>query len=273
MRKIDLHLHTNYSDGTDTPQQVVEAVKAAGIAAFTISDHDTVDGFSEAQAVAARLQVEFIPGIELSCDYEGIDVHVLGFLFDAQDDALRIHLATQYRLRRERVKRSVMLLAGQGVRIDADEVLELAGHGTVGRPHIARVMLKYGYVGSFREAFDVYLGSGKPAYVAGSDISTEEGIALIRNAGGIPVIAHPIFLGNDDLLAVFKQQGALGIEAYHSKHSPAQRQRYAALAHQLGMVCTGGSDYHGDGNQEGSAVGCADVDYACLEELRALQQR
>lgn len=267
MSTADLHLHTTFSDGTDTVERVVELARAAGLSAIAITDHDNTEAIPLAAPLAARSGIELIPGIEMSASAEGAEVHVLGYLFDPAHAAFQQHLAQQRVRRVDRVRDMVKQLEGVGVRIDAEEVFALAGEGTVGRPHVARVLVKRGYVSTMPEAFDRYLGDGKPGFVPGSPLVPERIIRLIRDAGGVPVLAHPIYLKNDDLIAQFAQEGLAGLEVYHSSHTPETIRRYERIADECHLLKTGGSDYHGDA-KEGLPIGVVKVPYALVEALK-----
>ena len=266
--RADLHLHTLFSDGTDTPERIVELAAAAGLSVIAITDHDNTQAATLAQPAAARVGLELIPGIEMSASVENIEVHVLGFFFDAEHPALNAHLATQQARRVARVYETVERLRRIGVSISADEVLRVAGPGTVGRPHVARVLLKHGYVSTVAEAFTRYIGTDNPGFVSGSTTPPAEVIGLIRAAGGIPVLAHPIYLKRDALIETFVAEGLVGLEVYHSSHNPETVRRYELIAERLHLLKTGGSDYHGD-SKEGVPVGTAAVPATLVDRLKA----
>lgn len=270
--QADLHLHTTFSDGTERPERVVELAHEAGLSAMAITDHDNTEAFAIAQPLAARLGIELLPGIEMSASAEGAEVHLLGFLFDLQDDDLQRHLAEQQARRVERVREMARRLQRVGVTIDPEEVLQLAGEGTVGRPHVARILMKHGYISSLAEAFQKYIGPENPGFVTGSPVAPATIIRLIRNAGGIPVLAHPIYLKRDDLIEQFVADGLLGLEVYHSSHGPDAVRRYDALAERLQLLKTGGSDFHGD-SKEGVPVGASTVPCTLLEAMKAWPRR
>ncbi len=270
--RADLHLHTTFSDGTERPERVVELASEAGLSAMAITDHDNTEAFAIAQPLAARLGLELIPGIEMSASAEGAEVHILGFFFDLRDGNLQRHLVEQQARRVERVREMARRLARAGVTIDPEEVLQLAGEGTVGRPHVARILLKHGYISSLSEAFQKYIGPDNPGFVPGSTIVPADIIRLLRDAGGIPVLAHPIFLKRDELIEQFAQAGLVGLEVYHSSHTPEQVRRYEALADRLQLLKTGGSDFHGDA-KEGLPVGASTVPLALVEALKAWKRR
>ncbi len=267
-RLADLHLHTTFSDGTETPARVVELVQSAGVSAMAITDHDNVEAIPIAQPVAERFGIELIPGIEMSASAEGLEVHLLGFFIDPGDPALQRHLAEQQARRVARVHEMVRKLQRIGVRIEAEEIFKVAGDGTVGRPHVARVLLKHGYVSTLSEAFSRYIGPDNPGFVPGSPLSPAQVIRVIRQAGGVPVLAHPVYLKRDPLIEAFVRDGLAGLEVYHSGHTPDLVRHYEQLADQLHLLKTGGSDYHGD-SKEGLPVGAVKVPYALIEALKA----
>jgi predicted metal-dependent phosphoesterase TrpH len=267
-RTADLHLHTRFSDGTETPERVVELAKQAGLSVIAITDHDNTDALARSKVAADRHGLELLTGIEMSASFEGLEVHLLGFLFDPAHPVLVQHLREQQARRVERVHEMVKRLVGTGVRIDAEEVFAVAGEGTVGRPHVARVLLKHGYVASLQEAFTRYIGPDNPGFVPGSPLLPAHVIGVIRTAGGIPVLAHPVYMKRDDVIEHFVQDGLAGLEVYHSGHTPELVRRYGQLADRLGLLKTGGSDFHGDA-KEGLSVGAVKVPVALVEALKA----
>lgn len=267
-RTADLHLHTTFSDGTDAPQRLMEMVQRAGLSAAAITDHDNTDAMAIAAPIAERLSIELIPGIEMSASADGVEVHVLGFLMDLQHPGLQRHLVAQQQRRVRRVHEMIKQLQDVGVQITAEEVLTLAGDGTVGRPHVARTLLKHGYVSAMSEAFTKYLSPGKPGFVSGSQHTPDEIFRTIRAAGGVPVLAHPVYLRNDALIESFIEQGLAGLEVYHPGHPPELTQHYERIADRFRLLKTGGSDYHGDA-KEGAPVGAVKIPYELIERLRA----
>ena len=271
-RTADLHLHTRFSDGTDTPERLVELVREAGLSAMAITDHDNVEAIAVAATLATRYGIELIPGIEMSASTDGIEVHLLGFFIDLADAGLQQHLAEQRSRRVERIHEMVHRLQRVGVRITAEEVFQVAGEGTVGRPHVARILLKHGYVSSLSEAFSRYIGPDNPGFVPGSPLSPAQVIRVIRRAGGIPVLAHPVYLKRDALIEKFVNDGLVGLEVYHSGHMPDLVRRYDEIAKRLKLLKTGGSDYHGD-TKEGLPIGAVNIPYALVEALKQWKAR
>ena len=267
----DLHAHSLFSDGTDEPAEVVRRAKAAGLDALALTDHDVIDGLPEAQAAAGEIGLELIPGIEISCmDGERQEVHLLAYWIDARDAALRSTLHQQQESRRRRLDAIILRLAEHGVTVTREEILAIADRGSVGRPHIARALLARGAVQSVEEAFQRFLADDAPCYVKSSELSSAEAIRLVRQAGGVPVVAHPAFLRDDTAIERLYAQGLAGVEAYHGRHSPSVAERYAARAQSLGLLVTGGSDYHGaNKKKEGATLGSVKLPYQHVEALRA----
>lgn len=240
----DLHMHSTASDGSRPPAEVVRHAHAAGLRAIALTDHDTVDGLAEAIAEGDRLGVRVVAGIELSAVEGNTETHVLGLHLDAVD---RMHerLEGLKRMRLTRAERIVEKLNALGIGITMADVLEQAGEGAVGRPHVARAMIAHGWAGDSREAFDRWLGFGRPAFVAKDRLAMTDAIGMIHEAGGIAVLAHPGDAGRRERLEALVAQGLDGVEVRHPSHSPEVLQRLAALSAQLDLVPSGGSDWHG----------------------------
>ncbi|XEC96968.1 PHP domain-containing protein [Paenibacillus tarimensis] len=277
MNRADLHTHTTASDGMRTPTDVVRLAKKAGLAAVAITDHDTVAGVAEALQTGQQLGIEVVPGVEISTSEDGKDIHVLGYFTDLHDKRWLERLATLREGRESRNERIVGMLQGLGIEIAIDDVYKAAGKKaeaeSVGRPHIAEALLRKGVVGSISEAFDRYIGAGKPAFVSIPKVSPFEAIDWIREAGGTSVIAHPGLYGADPLIEALIRHGADGIEVYHSDHSEEDEERYLKLAHAHGMIITGGSDYHGERNDVSyhGGIGNRTVDIGVIRQLKARQ--
>ncbi|MBW4838205.1 MAG: PHP domain-containing protein [Paenibacillaceae bacterium] len=247
----DLHTHTQASDGMNKPAENVRLAKEKGLTGLAITDHDTVAGIAEAQLAGKELGVDVVPGIEISTRAGGRDIHVLGYFLDLEDERLLERLARLRSVREERNGLIIAKLQQLGLAITLEEVKAgltrpLRPDESLGRPHIADVLVRKGYVSDMREAFDRYLAEGKPGYASLPRIAPEEAIAWIREAGGSPVLAHPGLYGDDELVRSILEHGKPdGIEVYHSDHGPEEELRYAAMAEQYGLIVTGGSDYHG----------------------------
>lgn len=244
--RVDLHTHTVFSDGQLTPEALVELAVEKRLAALAITDHDAVDGIAFARA-AARGRIEIIPGIEVSTSLDGLDLHVLGFFIDPEDAALAARLRRFRRERVDRVRAIARRLETLGVRVDAEAVLENAGPGVVGRPHVAAALLATGQVKSMDDAFKRYLGQRAEAFVPRPAFHPAEAISMIAEAGGVSVLAHPGAYVPDGLIRDLVASGLDGVEVWHPQHGPALVRRYHALATRLDLVESGGSDYHGPG--------------------------
>jgi 3',5'-nucleoside bisphosphate phosphatase len=243
-RHIDLHLHSTASDGTSAPEVVVLAARDAGLRALALTDHDTVEGIAPARDAAKAAGMELVPGVELSA-YEGTDeVHILG-LHIVQLDEMRDSLAVFREARRERAAGIVRLLNGLGVRITFDDVLAVAGDAAIGRPHVARAMVGNGWAMDLRDAFDRYLGAGRPAYLDKRRVSIPEAIELIHRCGGIAVLAHPGPESTHERIERLAAMGLDGLEVIHPSHSGDDRARLLSLTKHLNLVPSGGSDSHG----------------------------
>jgi len=257
MDRVDLHTHTTASDGTLTPRELVRAAARRGVGVLAITDHDSTAGLADATVEAAREPaMTVVPGVEINCDAEGAEVHILGYLFDHEAGWFQDFLREQRAERTARIHRIVARLAELGLPLDVAEVFAIAGEAAAGRPHVAAAMIKHGYVRSVREAFDRYLKSGAPAYVARRHLAPADAVRVIRRARGVPVLAHPGLAGRDDLLPALVEAGLMGIETYYPEHSAADVERYLELCRRHDLVATGGSDFHGDrkGNELGSPV-------------------
>lgn len=266
--RADLHLHTYYSDGTDSPRRVVELAAQAKLSAIAVTDHDIMDGYAEAAQAAQEHGIELLTGLEMSSSANGHEVHMLGYCLDLAHAGFQQRLAEQRARRMARIHEMVAKLQRVGASITVEDVLSAAGVGAVGRPHVAQALLARGYVTTLREAFDRYIGANGPAFVSGSPLEPQVAIRAIREAGGIPVLAHPMYLKDQSLIERLAQEGLVGLEVYHSSHSPEQIRRYEQMADRLRLLKTGGSDYHG-ASKEGVAIGAATVPYALVEALKA----
>jgi hypothetical protein len=246
---IDLHLHTTASDGRCTPHDLVDRARAAGLTIMAVTDHDTTGAVAEVRAGAAAHGLTAIPGIEITAVEDGWDVHVLGYFLDPADAPLQRFLADQRANRIRRVERIGRRLAERGLRIDIDAILdETRQHSAhaVGRPQVARAMVAAGLVASVQEAFDRWLGRGGPAFVPRDGEPPERVIDIIHASHGLASLAHPGRTRIDGRIRALRDAGLDAIEAYHPDHSPQQVDGYAELASDLGLLLTGGSDFHDD---------------------------
>lgn len=243
--RVDLHLHTTASDGAFTPSELIREAKAYGLECIAITDHDSTNGIDEALVEGERQGVHVIPGIEMSTDIPRAEVHVLGYYLDYHDEEFQKVLQQLRDGRRDRAEKIVAKLAEMGLPLMWDRVLEVAGKGSVGRPHIAQVMVEMGYVASNIEAFASYIGRNAPAYVERYKLTPMEAIALIRKTKGLPVLAHPGELFNlTQLLPDMISAGLVGMEAYYGDYSPEAVEGLLSLADEYGLIPTGGTDFH-----------------------------
>jgi predicted metal-dependent phosphoesterase TrpH len=249
MIRIDLHTHSRCSDGSLTPEQLVLAAKKSHVSVMSLTDHDTVTGIAGFMRAARKNRIRPVAGIEFSAEYPAT-LHILGYRFDVENEALLKSLIWVNDAREARNREICKLLGRLGKAVDYDEVVEAAGGATVGRMHIARVLVRKGIVGGISEAFAEYLGRGGRAYLARDRIPPDRCLALIRGAGGLPVVAHPTVTDPDipslrPLLVHLKDLGLWGLECYYPSHSAGQIFECLRLAHDLGLYATAGSDYHG----------------------------
>jgi predicted metal-dependent phosphoesterase TrpH len=269
--RIDLHTHSRASDGEFTAAEVAERAHAAGIGVWALCDHDTVAGLAEAQAASAAHGIRLVPGIELSAFLDGKEIHLLGHFVDPAHARMRSFEDFLAERRRVRMNEIIQKLAALGVRIRAEDIERWSGGKTIGRPHVARAIMETGAVSSVKEAFDRFLGEGRPAYVGRYRLEAEEAVRLVREAGGTTTAAHPGVsrLERHDL-ARLRTAGVEGLEVHHVDHVPSQREKYLRIADELGLVPTAGSDYHGPNVSPDRKLG--DVTMAA-EDLARLEAR
>ena len=275
---IDLHAHSTFSDGSLSPEALAEAGREAGLSALALTDHDTVDGLPSFMAACGRQPgLTGVPGVEISAEVEKGTLHMLGYFVDPLDTGLCEVLRKSRDSREIRNMEILDRLRRLGMPLEAADVARFSGEQVAGRPHIAQAMLAKGYVQTFREAFDRFLGRGREAYANRFRLLPEESIALIRDAGGVPVLAHPftLYLRGPKLgafVATLKDAGLEGMEIYYPEHDKRRRRRYAALARELDLVATGGTDFHGvitPGIRLGKGRGKLNVPDQVLDELAA----
>jgi predicted metal-dependent phosphoesterase TrpH len=243
---IDLHMHSTASDGSDAPEAVAALAARNGLRVISLTDHDSLDGLPAATARAEAAGIRLIPGVELSVHEQGTDVHLLAYGFDPADPELVAAIARYRDARRERARKILARLKGLGIRISLETVEEIARGGALGRPHVAEALLQGGFVESFNEAFQRFLGGHAPAYVAKAPVLLEDASKVVREAGGVTVLAHPGTLNRDHLIPGWARRGLDGIEVWHSKHDAGDIARYQSYAKMHGLLMTGGSDYHGE---------------------------
>ena len=242
---IELHCHSTASDGDCTPTELVERALAIGITSLAITDHDTVDGIPEAVEAARELDMRVIPGVELSCHFEGKEVHLLGYFFEYRDEDFLNLLERMKEERRQRVHMIIEKLKAIGLDLTYEQVEAEAPGDALGRPHVARAMVTAGLVPTVSLAFDRYIGNSGPAYVGRTVLSLEDGIEAVRRAGGVSVLAHPGVYGDWARIERILQLPVNGIEVWHPAHKKADRKRAKRLGGRYNKILTGGSDFHG----------------------------
>jgi len=272
MVKTDLHLHSTASDGRLSPQELVKSAASLGLAVIAITDHDSVSGVAPALMAAEEYPgLRVIPGVEVSTDVPHGEVHVLGYFIDHRDPEL---INVLERLRNSRVLRGrkmVAKLADLGVPVEWQRVQEIAGRGSVGRPHIAQALLESGHVSSLKEAFAKYIRRDGPAYVEREKMTPEQMVELIVKAGGLPVLAHPSDIADlEELITRLQKVGLVGIEAYYNGYPQKVVNYLASLASKYGLVASGGSDYHGLENLDEIPMGGVAIPWECIAKLFAL---
>lgn len=274
---VDLHTHSTASDGSDPPERLVHLALEKGLTAVALTDHDTQEGLPDARRAAESAEIELIPGTELSLNFDHGGMHLVVLWLEPGPGPLQDRLRGLQEGRDSRNERIVDILEGFEMPLTLQEIEEEAGGGSVGRPHIAAVMVRKGYVPDIKTAFDLWLGNGKPAYVGRPRLNPEEAIGLTRQSGAVPILAHPHTLGINraaamaNLLVRLRDAGLVGLEAIYSAYQRHEREGYADLARRFGLVPSGGSDYHGTykpGLDLATGYGDLYVPESTLEELR-----
>ena len=272
LSQVDLHIHSSVSDGRLSPEEVVRESVRHGLTIIALADHDAVDGIAPALAVAETFpSLRVIPGVELSTEVPQGEVHVLGYFIDYTDRELVAKLGRMRSSRRERAQGMIAKLRGLGVNIEWLRVQQIAGSGSVGRPHLAQAMLEKGYIASFKEAFTNYIGRDGPAYVERRKLTPVAAVELILRVNGLPVLAHPLTVSDPEtMVRKLKAAGLVGIEAYYKDYSPDEVSRLLSLANRYNLVVTGGSDYHGLDTESEVMIGGVEVPLSAAEHLMAL---
>ncbi|MFX1266281.1 MAG: PHP domain-containing protein [Promethearchaeota archaeon] len=275
MLKVDLHLHSTASDGRLSPAELVRKAAAEELAIIALTDHDTVGGIAAALAAAQEFPtLRLIPGIEISTDIPEGEVHILGYFIDYTDRNLLTALEKMHNSRWERARRIIDKLGEMGYPIDWERVQEIAGEGTIGRPHIAQAMLESGYIDFFQEAFDKYIDRDGPAYIEREKVTPTGAVEMVVKAGGLPVLAHPLTLPEPEQLAInLKAVGLIGIEAYYTRYSTEDAQRLVTIANRYNLVATGGTDFHGINAGTEIPIGGVEIPEKSVEQLLALAQQ
>lgn len=268
---IDLHTHSTASDGIYSPTELLQRAKSIGLRILALTDHDTTGGLEEAAQAAAKLDIDFIPGIEINTDIAGGEVHMLGYFPEFQRPAFQAVLKVLRDARERRGQRMVELLNEQGINVSWERVRAIAG-GAVGRPHVAKALLEAGYVQTIGEAFDKYIGTGRYAYVPRYRLTPLDAVHLIASANGLPVMAHPVELpGLAELrnwLPGLKEAGMVGLETYYGPYTTEDEQALRALADEYDLIPSGGTDFHGPGIHP-TPLGGRHVPYEAVERLKA----
>jgi len=265
--KIDLHIHTTCSDGTLTPGEVVLEARRLGLTAIAICDHDTLEGIAPGRQAALGSTLLVVPGIELNTDYRGQEVHVLGYAFDLEAEALREALRKMQGGRGDRNLAILNRLAELGVPVGLAAVQEIAAGEIIARPHIAEAMLRAGYVTSRQEAFDRFLAKGAAAFMERYSLTPLEACRVILESRGIPVLAHPGKLDYENIIRELLPAGLRGLEVYHPDNNLKQRRRLLALAQQYGLLVTGGTDSHGPGSGRQLEMGSVGIPEKTIREF------
>ena len=277
LRVFDLHLHTTASDGTMSPAELVRYAQKKGLRAIAITDHDTIEGLPEGIQEGNKVGLEVIPGVELSADAATGTMHLLGYYIDPDSSELADKLRVLQQARMERNLKMVAKLRALGISLELSEVKAAPEHGQIGRPHFANMMVQKGYAQNIQDAFDRYLGKGRPAYVEKFRFSPQEAMHFIRKAGGITVLAHPFTLKQAEpqdfeaLIRELKEKGLDGIEVYYPEHSDGQKRLYRDMAQKYGLVISAGSDFHGlnkDAADLGEGYGDRKLTYGLVEALK-----
>jgi predicted metal-dependent phosphoesterase TrpH len=272
MKFADLHLHTQFSDGTFTPEELVLRAQNAGLACIALTDHDTVEGCGRAAAACAAVKMEFISGAELTAEHEDTEVHILGYFLDTHSQALLDRIAKFQAVRQNRINEMCAALNKLGIPLQAETVFALANCKSPGRPHVARALVKEKLIGNLDEAFEKYLKKGRPAWVPKTKMSALEGVEMIHQAGGLAVMAHPGLNRTDDIIPDLVDAGLDGIECFHTKHSTATSERYLEIADKFHLLVTGGSDCHGFSKGK-PLIGTVKLPYEHVEKLFAAKKR
>jgi predicted metal-dependent phosphoesterase TrpH len=267
---IDLHLHTTASDGLLHPAELVDLAWRAGIRTMSVTDHDTVAAVSQVGALARDSGIAFVPGIEITAVYEGRDVHMLGYFIDPENSAFEQFLERQRADRVRRLGEMVDRLADIGKPINREKVLaKKDAGGSLGRPVVAKALVKAGHAADMRQAFDELIGEGKPAFVPRVGPEPAVVVSIIARAGGVCSLAHPGLLKRDDLIPAMVGAGLTALEAFHSDHDPETTEHYLSLAQRYGILVSGGSDYHGEPVRRKAAFGTVGLPLEHFERLSA----
>jgi 3',5'-nucleoside bisphosphate phosphatase len=270
---VDLHMHSTFSDGALQVKDLIDLCRSQGLTAISITDHDNIDSYEEGKEYARAAGIEYIPGVEISSSVDGSDIHILGYLFDPTHLKLNKTLVELRARRVDRARKIVDRLEEKGVSLNYDKVVARAQGGSVGRAHIAAQLMEEEFVATFQDAFTKYLGNESELMTDLDTIklSPEEAIGLIREAGGVPVMAHPSKTNRDDLLENLVEWGLMGIETYCHGQTNATQQRYKAFALKHNLVCTGGADFHVKRYDGRNSPGSLRIPYSVLTSMKEVK--
>ncbi len=263
----DLHLHTNFSDGTFSPEDLAAQAKLHGLAAIALTDHDTLEGCARMVDACEKLGIEFLPATELTAEWEGNELHLLGYLIDTSHPRLLAEIAKFQTVRQNRIREMVARINQMNVPLKAEAVFAIANCRSPGRPHVGRALVQAGFCATLDEAFERFLKKHRPAWVPKFKISALDAIQLIHDAGGLAVMAHPGLNRTDEIIPGLVEAGLDGLECFHSKHSTMATEHYVRLAEKLNLLITGGSDCHGY-NKGKPLIGTIKLPYTHVQELK-----
>jgi 3',5'-nucleoside bisphosphate phosphatase len=266
--KADLHMHTTYSDGTLSTAELLKRAKEVGLTTVSITDHDNVGAISEALVIGKDIGLEVIAGVELSASVDERDIHILGYFLNHTNQSLLEYLSFFRVERLRRAERIVGRLNDLKIPLTIESVLEQAGIGSVGRPHIANALLEEGLTGTYHEAFSRYIGYGKPAYEKKYQVSPQAAIELISSAGGVSFIAHPGNSIDDNVMVELINAGVDGIEVIHPSHSPERVAHYSGIVSEYFLLASGGSDFHGGKKNDHDTFGKYYISEGQVEMMR-----
>ena len=272
MKFADLHLHTQFSDGTFTPEELVLHAQKNGLSCIALTDHDTVEGCARTAAACAAVKMQFVPGSELTAEHEDTEVHILGYFLDTENQTLLARIAQFQSVRQSRIHEMVAALNKLGIPLKVESVFALANCKSPGRPHVARALVKERLIGSLDEAFERFLKKGRPAWVPKTKMSALESVTLIHQAGGLAVMAHPGLNKTDEIIPALVEAGLDGIECFHTKHSTVMSEHYLEIAEEHNLLVTGGSDCHGFSKNK-PLIGTVRLPYEHVEKLMVARQK
>ncbi|PYK00331.1 MAG: histidinol phosphatase [Verrucomicrobia bacterium] len=264
----DLHLHTIFSDGTYTPEELAGRARQLALAAIAVTDHDTVEGCDRMSAACQQAGLEFVPATELTAEFDDNELHLLGYFVDTQNPRLLAEMAKFQKVRQNRIHEMVARLNQHNIPLQADAVFAIANCRSPGRPHVGRALVMGGFCANLDEAFERFLKKNRPAWVPKFKISALDAIALIHQAGGLAVMAHPGLNRTDKIIPDLVSTGLDGLECFHTKHSPSTSQRYVRLAKEFNLAITGGSDCHGLSKGK-PLIGTVKLPYEYVEKLKS----